>query len=149
MNAAVANGSFGNVVTAGSGSTGQARPPQPLPNRGFRRMVMSEQYVRQEAHIPAGRPASPRGMPGDPAGPGHTFPKEASMSTTPAMTMQDLELEHAELLPDRETLWYSSYNGNSSAGFINLLNGNQVQVLSGIGILGSGTAQNGNGNFAL
>ena len=27
------------------------------------------------------------------------------MSAAPAMTMQDLELEHAELLPARETLW--------------------------------------------
>ena len=26
------------------------------------------------------------------------------MSTVPAVTMQDLELEHAELLPSRETL---------------------------------------------
>ena len=26
-------------------------------------------------------------------------------STTPAVTAQDLELEHAELLPARETLW--------------------------------------------
>jgi hypothetical protein len=27
------------------------------------------------------------------------------MSTIPTVTMQDLELEHAELLPARETLW--------------------------------------------
>ena len=27
------------------------------------------------------------------------------MSTVPAVTAQDLELEHAELLPARETLW--------------------------------------------
>ena len=27
------------------------------------------------------------------------------MSTLPAVTMQDLELEHAELLPSRETLY--------------------------------------------
>jgi hypothetical protein len=27
------------------------------------------------------------------------------MSTRPAVTMQSLELEHAELLPSRETLW--------------------------------------------
>jgi hypothetical protein len=29
----------------------------------------------------------------------------AMMSTAPAVTAQDLELEHAELLPARETLW--------------------------------------------
>ena len=27
------------------------------------------------------------------------------MSNVPAVTMDDLELEHAELLPSRETLW--------------------------------------------
>jgi hypothetical protein len=62
------------------------------------------------------------------------------MSTAPAVTMQDLELEHAELLPDRETLCsygrqpgYSvtnvvgSFDGNTSQqGFLNIsvLNGN-------------------------
>jgi hypothetical protein len=30
----------------------------------------------------------------------------AEMSAVPAVTMQDLELEHAELLPARETLCY-------------------------------------------
>jgi hypothetical protein len=29
----------------------------------------------------------------------------AKMSAEPAVTAQDLELEHAELLPARETLW--------------------------------------------
>jgi len=67
------------------------------------------------------------------------------MSTLPAVTMQDLELEHAELLPSRETLCspHGTRNGNSSFG---LLNGNQVQVLSGLSVFGNGTAQNGNGN---
>ena len=67
------------------------------------------------------------------------------MSTAPAVTMQDLELEHAELLPSRETLCcpYATRNGNTSFG---VLNGNQVQILSGIGIFGFGAAQNGNGN---
>jgi hypothetical protein len=66
------------------------------------------------------------------------------------VTMQELELETAELLPPRETLWCSStYNGNSSAGFINVGNGNQVQVLSGFGILGQGAASNGNGNYTV
>jgi hypothetical protein len=65
------------------------------------------------------------------------------MSNVPAVSMEDLELEHAELLPSRETLWVchhpSNYgsstsftqvaagNGNTNqAGFLNLsaLNGN-------------------------
>jgi hypothetical protein len=67
------------------------------------------------------------------------------------VTMQELELESAELLPARETLncYYGARNGNSSAGFINVGNGNQVQVLSGFSVFGNGTAQNGNGNFIL
>ena len=65
------------------------------------------------------------------------------MSNVPAVSMEDLELEQAELLPSRETLWCchhpsiygSSFsftqvaagNGNTNqAGFLNLsaLNGN-------------------------
>ena len=65
------------------------------------------------------------------------------MSNVPAVSMEDLELETAELLPSRETLWVckhpSNYgssfsftqvaagNGNTNqAGFLNLsaLNGN-------------------------
>ncbi|MGI8450565.1 MAG: hypothetical protein ACR2MP_25990 [Streptosporangiaceae bacterium] len=65
------------------------------------------------------------------------------MSNVPAVSMEDLELEHAELLPSRETLWVchhpSQYgsnfsftqvaqgNGNTNqAGFLNIsaLNGN-------------------------
>jgi hypothetical protein len=61
------------------------------------------------------------------------------------VTMQDLDLETAELLPSRETLncYGGARNGNSSFG---ILNGNQVQVLSGLSVFGNGTAQNGNGN---
>ncbi|HXZ74611.1 MAG TPA: hypothetical protein VEH31_27600 [Streptosporangiaceae bacterium] len=67
------------------------------------------------------------------------------MSTLPAVTMQDLELEQAELLPSRETLCchYAARHGTSN---VEVLSGNQVQVLSGIGVLGTGVAQNGNGN---
>jgi hypothetical protein len=62
------------------------------------------------------------------------------------VTMQELELETAELLPSRETLCcpYATRNGNTSFG---LLDGNQVQILSGLSVFGNGTAQNGNGNF--
>ena len=37
------------------------------------------------------------------------------MSNVPAVTMDDLELEHAELLPSRETLWvcHSSHGGSN------------------------------------
>lgn len=69
------------------------------------------------------------------------------MSTTPALTMQDLELEHAELLPSRETLCAMSMGGThtlsqvgtgntAQAGLVNVsaLNGSLDNVL-GIGII--------------
>ena len=68
------------------------------------------------------------------------------MSTLPAVTMQDLELEQAELLPSRETLC-SHYGARNSVSNFGLLNGNQV--LSGISVFGNGVAQNGAGNNAL
>ena len=62
------------------------------------------------------------------------------MSTLPAVTTQDLELEHAELLPSRETLWCCRHqsgfsfsqvavgqgNTNQAGGFVQIsaLNGN-------------------------
>ena len=36
------------------------------------------------------------------------------MSTVPAVTMQELELETAELLPSRETLWVCHPSPHSS-----------------------------------
>jgi hypothetical protein len=71
------------------------------------------------------------------------------MSTLPAVTMQDLELEHAELLPSRETLnvCHRHPSGSSSSfsftqvaagqgntnqagiGNISALNGNNVLVV--------------------
>ena len=44
------------------------------------------------------------------------------MSTLPAVTMQDLKLEQAELLPSRETLCSprGTQNGNTSFGFLSL-----------------------------
>ena len=72
------------------------------------------------------------------------------MSTVTAVTMQDLELEHAELLPGRETLsccWTHSsgssssftqvgYGNTAQAGLVNVsaLNGSANNILS----LGSG-----------
>ena len=50
------------------------------------------------------------------------------MSTLPAVTMQDLELEHAELLPSRETLWVCHpKSGGSSSVFIQNGYGNTAQ----------------------
>ena len=65
------------------------------------------------------------------------------MTTTPAVTMQDLEFEHAELLPARETLFLFSYtkqvsafNGNGNGnyngnGILNILSGNLNGNLNG------------------
>lgn len=52
------------------------------------------------------------------------------MSTLPAVTMQDLELEHAELLPSRETLCacHSSHGSSSSATLIQNGYGNTAQA---------------------
>ena len=73
------------------------------------------------------------------------------MSTRPAVTMQDLELEHAELLPSRETLCVGQptrarrlrlhlhpvgYGNTAQSGLLNVsaLNGSFDNILS----LGSG-----------
>ena len=57
------------------------------------------------------------------------------MSNVPAVTMQDLELEHAELLPSRETLWcckpYSHGGGSSlSQLYYGIGNTNQVGLIN-------------------
>ena len=73
------------------------------------------------------------------------------MSTLPAVTTQDLELEHAELLPSRETL--CCHSSASRSGGVNVLSGNNFNVLSGnlsgngIGILGVGVGGSGNGSI--
>ncbi len=70
------------------------------------------------------------------------------MSTLPAVTMQDLELEQAELLPSRETLCcHSGTRPTSVTQVVGLLNGNQI--LNGISVFGNGVAQNGAGNSAI
>ena len=48
------------------------------------------------------------------------------MSTAPAVTMQDLELEHAELLPARETLRVLRHSGGFS--FTQVGYGNTAQA---------------------
>ena len=59
------------------------------------------------------------------------------MSTVTAVTMQDLELEQAELLPSRETLWCHSGISNSfnhQLAFLsgnNILSGNNVALIAG------------------
>ena len=52
------------------------------------------------------------------------------MTTLPAVTMQDLELEHAELLPSRETLnaCHPRSGGSSSSVFIQNGYGNTAQA---------------------
>ena len=63
------------------------------------------------------------------------------MSAELAVTMQDLELEHAELLPGRETLnggfSQEGYGNAAQAGFLNIAvaNGSFNNILS----VGSGT----------
>ena len=57
------------------------------------------------------------------------------MSTLPAVTTQALELEHAELLPSRETLW-CCHSGHAGSGFsfsqvaVGQGNTNQVGLLN-------------------
>ena len=48
------------------------------------------------------------------------------MSNVPAVTMDDLELERAELLPSRETLWVC-HHGGSSSSFTQVGYGNTAQ----------------------
>ena len=81
------------------------------------------------------------------------------MSTATAVTMQDLEFEHAELLPARETL--NMYTGHPTSSFnvtqvVNNGNGNgnhngNGDYVFGLGnIAGSGNGNlNGNGNITL
>ena len=69
------------------------------------------------------------------------------MSVLPAVTMQDLELEHAELFPSRETLWvchpsrsggFTQVGYGNTAGLVNLAVGNgSFNILS----LGSGNIE--------
>jgi hypothetical protein len=49
------------------------------------------------------------------------------MSNSPAMSMQELELETAELLPGRETLCVSSYHPHGGFGLTQNGFGNTVQ----------------------
>jgi hypothetical protein len=70
------------------------------------------------------------------------------MSNVPAVTMDDLELEHAELLPSRETLWVCnpsrSSNSFTQVGYGNVSQGSGLNIavangsLNNILSLGSG-----------
>lgn len=72
------------------------------------------------------------------------------MSTAPAVTMEELELERAELLPSRETLFVVSshntfaqvaYGNTSQSGLLDvaILNGSLNNILSlGSGGIGGG-----------
>ena len=56
------------------------------------------------------------------------------MSTLPAVTMQDLELEQAELLPSRETLCvcHSRHGGGGSSSITQVGYGNTAQNGGGV-----------------
>ena len=78
------------------------------------------------------------------------------MSTRPAVTMQDLDLEHAELLPSRETLWVCHpKSGGSSSNSVFIQNGYGNTAQSGVVnvAIGNGTLNNflglGSGNVGL
>jgi hypothetical protein len=63
------------------------------------------------------------------------------MSAVPAVTMEDLELEHAELLPARETLHGFNFNPQVALGSgNNVLSGNNAQL----NIFSFGGSQNAN-----
>jgi len=73
------------------------------------------------------------------------------MSTVPAVTMEELELEHAELLPSRETLCHGgrgfSVTQGGQFGLINvgpILSGNAVAL----SVFGNSTAVGG-GNVGI
>jgi hypothetical protein len=55
------------------------------------------------------------------------------MTTAPAVTLQDLELEHAELLPSRETLWLFNQSFNKQVAILsgnNVASGNNIAGLN-------------------
>ena len=71
------------------------------------------------------------------------------MSTLPAVTMQDLEFEHAELLPSRETLcsWHS-HGGSSSNTFQSVATGNSTNNgLVQVAFLNGNILSPGSGNL--
>src|SRR5215510_4488588 len=108
-----------------------------------RRHRGAERAPEVRATADAGKPRS--------AWPRQITPEGGSMSTLPAVTMQDLELEHAELLPSRETLTHGgrgfSVTQAGQFGLVNvgpILSGNAVAV----SILVSSTAVGG-GNIVI
>jgi hypothetical protein len=66
------------------------------------------------------------------------------MSTLPAVTMQDLELEQAELLPSRETLWCCSGISRSFNHQVAVLSGNNVASGNNVSVLSFGSSQSSN-----
>ncbi len=64
------------------------------------------------------------------------------MSTLPAVTMQELELEQAELLPGRETLWCWSGISNSFNHQFALLSGNNVASGNNIALFAGSQSSN-------
>jgi hypothetical protein len=73
------------------------------------------------------------------------------MSTRPAVTMQDLEFEHAELLPSRETLCRGGgFFSVTQAGQFGLVNVGPIASGNAIAVSGLGGATAiGGGNVGL
>ncbi len=71
------------------------------------------------------------------------------MSTVPAVTMQDLDLEQPELLPSRETLWCHSGVSNSFNHQVAILSGNNVLSGNNIALFAGSQSSNTSavGNF--
>jgi hypothetical protein len=67
------------------------------------------------------------------------------------MSMRELELESAELLPSRETLWVSSYQPSNSYSFTQVGYGNTAQSGGFNVAIGNGSFDNilglGSGNI--
>jgi hypothetical protein len=108
--------------------------------------VVTVQFVRFIAyttfvvrrHIDAGQSRKHRAAgireqadPGLP-GPGQIIPEGDTMST---VTMQDLELETAELLPARETLWCSKGHSGSTTTTTTVVGSGDGDGNNGISIL--------------
>jgi hypothetical protein len=95
--------------------------------------VVTEQYVRREAYIRSvaqrhrGCRVVPETFAFGNAGkstrrPRQIIPEGGAMSNVPAVTMQDLELEQAELLPSREIPWCCKPYSRGGGSSVNQLN---------------------------
>jgi hypothetical protein len=91
-------------------------------------------------HRAAGTEQTNPGLPG----PGQIISEGDIMTTQTAVTMQDLELESAELLPSRETLWCCSGISGSFNKQVAILSGNNVASGNNVSVLSFGSSQSSN-----